>query len=348
MTIPAMMRVPHFAGQGRIEWDEKPVPQPQAGQLLLQVRANALCGSERGQFYGGSRVTPGHEAAGVVVASGPQTSTRIGAQGVVFLMDFCGECRWCRLGFTNQCLQKRADMGFNRDGGYGAYELVSENIFFAVDDDIAPSESTLLLDVMGTGGHAIKRAQLVHPHIESLLVCGAGPIGLGVLAMAKLLRGDDFPVFITDANATRLELAEKLGGATILLAAVSQGVAGKNVSEGLSDYSTAQVDIAIDTSGKGAARQSALDVLAQRGVLVCVGHGEGLQLDISSQMIAPERAVLGSEYFQFDELPDNLRLLRANRAYLGQIIAHRAPIGELQSAFENFFAGAAGKTVIEQ
>lgn len=67
MKIPEMMRVPRFAGQGRIKWDEKPVPQPQVGQLLLQVRANALCGSERGQFHGGSRVTPGHEAADKVV-----------------------------------------------------------------------------------------------------------------------------------------------------------------------------------------------------------------------------------------------------------------------------------------
>jgi threonine 3-dehydrogenase len=355
MTIPATMRVPRFARQGRIEWDEKPVPQPQAGQLLLQVRANALCGSERGQFHGGSRVTPGHEAAGVVVASGPQTSTRTGAQGVVFLMDFCAECRSCRLGFTNQCLQKCADMGFNRDGGYGVYELVSENIFFAVDDDLSPTDATLLLDVMGTGGHAIKRAQQIRPDIESLLVCGAGPIGLGVLAMAKLLMGDDFPVFITDANASRLKLAQKLGGKTILLpdATLSQPneearPRGKSVVEGLNDYSVPNVDIAIDTSGKIAARQSAMEVLAQRGVLVCVGHGEGLQLDVSSQMIAPERAVLGSEYFQFDELPDNLQLLRANRDYLQQIIAHRAPIGELQSAFEMFFAGAAGKTVIEQ
>jgi threonine 3-dehydrogenase len=47
----------------------------------------------------------------------------------------------------------------------------------------------MLLDVIGTGGHAIKRAQLVHPDIQVLLIPGAGPIGLGVLAMAKLLLG---------------------------------------------------------------------------------------------------------------------------------------------------------------
>ena len=60
------MTVPQFVGGGRIEFGEKPVPTPGPGQLLLQVKANALCGSERGQFYEGSPVTPGHEAAGVV------------------------------------------------------------------------------------------------------------------------------------------------------------------------------------------------------------------------------------------------------------------------------------------
>ncbi len=52
--LPATMTVPHFLGEGRISVIEKPVPQPGPGQLLLQVKANALCGSERGQFYRGS------------------------------------------------------------------------------------------------------------------------------------------------------------------------------------------------------------------------------------------------------------------------------------------------------
>src|SRR6476620_6487966 len=132
-NIPTQMIVPHFAGHGKIDAVEKPVPTPGPGQLLLQVKANALCGSERGQFYNGTAITPGHEAAGVVVAAGSDTHTPIGTAGVVYLMDFCGECRSCRLGLTNQCLAKRGDMGFNRDGGYGTYELVHENIFFPID-----------------------------------------------------------------------------------------------------------------------------------------------------------------------------------------------------------------------
>lgn len=331
MSFPTTMPVPRFIGGGRIAFGEEPVPTPGPGQLLIQVKANALCGSERGQFYSGSPVTPGHEAAGIVALAGPGTHTPVGTPGVIFLMDFCGSCRSCRLGYTNQCEAKRADMGFSHDGGYGPYELVHEHIFFPITQDISLSEATLLLDIMGTGGHAIARAQSVRPDIESLLVAGAGPIGLGVLAMAKLLLGPDVPVFITDSISYRLALAEAMGGVPLLLSECCPAV-----------------DAAIDTSGKEAARRSAVDASGKRGVLVCVGHGQSLTLDVSPDLIAAERAVLGSEYFRMDELPANLERLRAHRGYLAPIITHRFGVGEIQTAFEMFFGGETGKVVIEQ
>jgi D-arabinose 1-dehydrogenase-like Zn-dependent alcohol dehydrogenase len=125
------MRTAHFVGDGRIRLEQRPVPVPGPGQLLVRVGANALCGSERGQFLRGASVTPGHEAAGVVVAGGSGTRTAVGTSGVVFLMDFCGECRSCRLGYTNQCLGKRGDLGFNRDGGYA--EAERRRLFFAIN-----------------------------------------------------------------------------------------------------------------------------------------------------------------------------------------------------------------------
>jgi threonine 3-dehydrogenase len=331
MSLPTTMPVPQFVGGGQITFGEKPVPTPGPGRLLIEVKANALCGSERGQFHGGSPVTPGHEAAGVVAAAGPETHTPVGTPGVIFLMDFCGACRSCRLGYTNQCEAKRADMGFSHDGGYGPYELVHENIFFPVSADVSLSEATMLLDIMGTGGHAIARAQAVRPDIESVLVAGAGPIGLGVLAMAKLLLGPDIPVYLTDGIPYRLALAEALGGIPLPLT-----------------ERIPIVDAAIDTSGKEAARRSAVDALGKRGVLVCVGHGQGLTLDVSPDLIATERAVLGSEYFRYDELPANLERLRAHRDYLAPIITHRYGTGEIQTAFETFFGGETGKVVIEQ
>jgi threonine 3-dehydrogenase len=335
------MRVPQFIGGERIAFGSKPRPEPGEGQLLVAVRSNALCGSEKGQFFHGSGITPGHETAGVVAAAGPGTKTPVGTPGAIFLMDFCGQCRNCRLGHTNQCSAKRADMGFSHDGGYGPFELVHENIFFPTGADISANEATLLLDIMGTGGHALGRASRVRSDIESLLIMGAGPIGLGVLAMARVLFPREMSIHIADFTAYRLKLAGQLGGTPIDLG-------GRDSGRLLEGVLPQPADIAIDTSGKTAARQAALDALGKRGVLVCVGHGEGLALDVSPQLIGPERAVLGSEYFAFDELAGNLRLLREHRAYFNQIITHRFGIDDIQQAFELFFRGETGKVVIEQ
>jgi threonine 3-dehydrogenase len=341
-ALPLSCRVPFFAGNKEIKFVTKEVPDPETGQLLLRVRANALCGSERPQFFDGTPVTPGHEAAGTVVAAGPGTRTPVGTTGAVYLMDFCGECRSCRLGFTNQCLQKRGDMGFNRDGGYGQFELIHESIFFPVPNEFSVGETTLLLDIMGTGGHAVERCQLMRPDIESLLVVGAGPIGLGVLAMAKIILGRQLKVLISDVVPYRLDLAERLGGLPI-------NVSQTQVRAGIQSHGLGQVDMAVDTSGKQAARQGAVDALAHRGSLICVGHGEGITLNISSDIITPERSIVGSEYFRYDELLANLRRLRQHRTYLNQIITHRFGVDEIQQAFEAFFLGGeTGKVIIEQ
>jgi threonine 3-dehydrogenase len=339
--IPSVVTVPHFRGQRLIDTIEKPVPQPGPGQLLLEVKANALCGSERGQFINGTETTPGHEAAGVVVATGAGTTTPVGTPGVVFLMDFCGECRNCRQGFTNQCLQKRGDMGFNRDGGYGRYELIHENLFFPVGD-LPLTEATMLLDIMGTGGHAIKRAELVHTDIQTILIPGAGPIGLGVLAMAKLLLGPNIKVMISDVVPYRLKMAEDMGGLPVLSTEMS-------LAEGLKHHGLPAPDVAIDCAGKAAVRDESMALLAHRGVMVSVAHGEGLTINnLYGDFVFREMTLIGSEYFAYHELPENLRLLNENRAYMDQIITHRMGVKDIQHAFELFFAGETGKVIIEQ
>jgi threonine 3-dehydrogenase len=317
------------------------VPQPGAGQLLLAVRANAICGTDREQWTTGADVVPGHEAAGVVVAAGDGARTPIGTPGVVFLMDYCGSCRSCKAGATNQCFAKRADMGFTHDGGYGPYELVRETNFFPVPADLSLTDATLLLDVMGTTGHALGRARLVTAEIRSVAVSGAGPLGLGFVVMTRLLLGPDVPVVVCDVQRARLAMIERLGGRPVDLR-------NQSLTDGLRTHGLDEVDVAIDTAGKTASRRALLDAVAKRGVLVCVGHGEGMELTVSPDLIAPERAILGSEYFRYDELQENLALLLDHTDELSAIITHRFPVADLAAAFELFMSGATGKVVIEQ
>jgi threonine 3-dehydrogenase len=327
---------PRFAGGGEITFGERVVRDPGLGELLIHVRANAICGTDRAQYLQGSEVTPGHEAAGVVAARGRGTTVPEGTPGVVFLMDYCGTCRSCRLGLTNQCLAKRADMGFTHDGGFGPYEVVHESNFFPVGTDLDPAAATLLLDVMGTSGHAIARARLVRPDIESAYIAGAGPIGLGLLTMCKVTFGPDFPVRMSDLSPWRLDLARSLGAETI------------DARDGEALHDMRPSDVAFDSTGRQVARQAAIAALGQRGVLVCVGHGETITLDVSRDLIAAERTVMGSEYFRYQELPNNLELLRDNRDYLTRIITHQVDIADIGEAFALFFAGETGKVVVTQ
>jgi threonine dehydrogenase-like Zn-dependent dehydrogenase len=331
MTRTAL--APVFAGAGRIEFADREYPDPGPGQLLLAVQANALCGTDRHQYHDGSQVVPGHEAAGTVIQTGEGTSTPVGTRGAVFLMDFCGECRSCRYSATNQCLAKRADMGFSHDGGYGPYELVHESNFFPITDDIEIGNATMLLDVMGTSSHALGRAALVRQDVESVYIAGAGPIGLGLTVMSKLTYGADVPVYISDLSPWRLEFAESFGA--IPLRADDLSAAGNP-------------DVAFDASGKESARRAALDIISKRGALICVGHGEGLTLNASDDLISPEHAVLGSEYFRYDEMPGNLALLSEHQDLISRVISHRFPVAEIADAFRLFMAGETGKVVITQ
>lgn len=331
MTRTAL--APRFTGAGNIGFADHEYPDPGAGQLLLAVQANALCGTDRNQYYDGSDVVPGHEAAGTVLQAGEGTSTPVGTRGAVFLMDFCGECRSCKLNVTNQCLAKRADMGFTNDGGYGPYELVHESNFFPITDDIEIGNATMLLDVMGTSSHALGRAALVRQDVESVYIAGAGPIGLGLTVMSKLKFGADVPVYISDFSRWRLDFAESFGA--IPLIADDLKAAGSP-------------DLAFDASGKESARRAALDLISRRGALICVGHGESITIDVSSDLIAPEHAILGSEYFRYDEMPGNLAVLAEHQDLVSRVISHRFPVSEISEAFRLFMTGETGKVVITQ
>lgn len=336
-----MARAPVFVGQRRIEWRDWAVPFPGPGELLLRCRANALCGTDLGQYRGGSAVVPGHEAAGEVVAVGEGASVAAGSLGVAYLMVYCGRCRSCRLGHTNVCLDKGGDLGFTRDGGLAPYQVVPQRCFFPTPG-LDPAEATLLLDAMGTTRHALDLARQARPDLRSLALAGAGPIGLGLVVMARLLLGPQVPVLVTDVDQGRLARAAELGALTCAPDAEDmRSAAGAAGLDGL--------DAAIDSTGRTEARRTLLDSLTvRRGVLVCVGHGEDLLLDVSADLIAPQRAVLGSEYFPYADLTANLALLQDNRDKLASLISHRFDISRLEEALATFFGGGAGKVVVTQ
>ena len=149
------------------------------------------------------------------------------------------------------------------------------------------------------------------------------------------------PVLINDVKSSRLPLAKKMGGLPIDLSKHS-------LEEGMEEHGIKNPDVAIDATGKAVARKSALNALAKRGVMVMVGNGEGLDFEQYPDMGAPERSILGSEYFSYNEMEENHELLKNNQEYLSQIITHQYDIIDIKKSYEHFFSSDsdAGKIAV--
>ena len=328
---------PIFTGNGQISLQQREWPDPGPGQLLIRVRANAICGTDRHQFLEGSTVVAGHEAAGEVAEAGPGTSTAIGTRGVIFFKEYCGECRSCSAGHTSLCTDKKASTGMTTNGGYGPWELIAESQFFPIPDDVPFTIATMLLDAMGTTGHAWTRALHERAEITSVYIAGAGPIGLGLLIMAKMRLSAEIPIYISDFSTWRRDLAARLGGIPV------------DAGDEAEIRALAPIDVSFDSTGKKVARQLAIDVLGGHGVFMVVGGQEGFSFDdVGVELLPRELSILGSEYFDYREFAENLAYLRDNRDLVEQLVTHTFPISEIETAFATFLSGESGKVVVTQ
>ena len=177
------------------------MPEVAAGEVLVRVSRTALCGSDFKLWHKGAEFTAGHEIFGVVEQPGHRLH---GRRCAVYIPLHCDRCAACTRGDTQMCLEVSSLIGWNRPGGYAEYVPVPENCLLPVPDDIEDSLAPLLLDTIGTSGHAVRFVSRVVPPDEAgpVLVMGAGPVGLGVvLALRALGYGD---IHVADPNATRL------------------------------------------------------------------------------------------------------------------------------------------------
>lgn len=337
-AAPPRMRVARFLGEGRIAVDEAPVPVPGPGELLVKVHACALCGSERGAWQNGSATIPGHEGSGTVVAGGPGATMPVGTRGALYLVAYCGRCRMCRRGQTGACLDKEKMIGFSHDGAYAEYVVVPERCLLPTGDDLSLDAANMLLDVVGTTVHAVRRSGLDPATVAAAGVMGVGPIGLGSIATLRALGVGQ--VFAVDVVPYRLALAERLGAVALDARSVDPvEETRRRMPEGL--------DLVIEATGHPTAQRQAIEIAAADGRVIIVGHSQGvLELRTSRDLIVQQKALIGSEYFGVDEFPHNLRLVLDGVLDPLPIITHRYPLERIEEAFETFWSGQTGKVLV--
>ncbi len=330
-------------GRPGAEVCEVPVPAIGEGELLVEMRACGLCGTDiekaRGEYTSALPIL-GHEAVGVVSAVGD------GAQGVregdrVFAHHHvpCHECYYCQRGDETTCKEYR---GSNiHPGGFAEFYRVPKwNVENGGVLKIPPGldfETATLLEPMGCCIRALDKCDVEAG--DAVLVVGAGPVGI---LHSLLLRQARAEVLISDVSARRLEFARKTGAATI--DAGKGDVAGtvKAATEGRG------ADVAIVAAGNAKAIRQALLAVRKGGKVCLFGippKGSVLDYDLAD-VYSSEVSLVPSYGATRGETDKALEILGRHAAAFRAVITRKFAVEDFAAAVEAALSGEEMKVVI--
>ncbi len=326
-----------FLGQDRTEVGRFPDPEPGDGEVVVRMKASALCRSDLYLFHGssvldrpstGASAIPGHEACGVVERVGrgaEERGIRVGDRVAIYLAVGCGNCVYCRQGWPIICRAWKC-VGFDIDGGHAELIKVPAVNCLKMPDQMSFADGALSTDKFGGLYHCLKR--LKASARNTVAVFGAGPMGQMGILCAKTLGAE---VFAVDARESRLGLAKKIG-ADHLVHAGSMESAREIIR--LTDGEGA--DMAIDCSGNPEAENAALNCVRRLGKVAFIGESKNTPINPSDQMIRKMLTVVGSWYFPIWEYGEITRFIVNNKLHLDSFVTDTYSLDEAQVAYERF------------
>ena len=179
---------------------ETSTPRPRPGELLVRVKRASLCGSDIGLYdfspaYAGFAnlpIIPGHEFAGEVAELGEGTMKfKVGERVVAESIIPCGNCRLCRSGQPNLCINFKI-FGVHTNGGFAEYVSVPEKLLHPLKSNLS-FEQAAVIEPLSVCCHAVHDVARIRP-TEAVAVIGPGPIGLLAAQVAKASGCDDVMV----------------------------------------------------------------------------------------------------------------------------------------------------------
>ncbi|EWC59654.1 Sorbitol dehydrogenase [Actinokineospora spheciospongiae] len=204
------MKAAVITGVGQVEVTEVPDPTPGPRDVVVDVAACGLCGTDlhilQGEFAPTLPIVPGHEFAGTVVALGAEvTEVRVGDRVAVDPSLYCHECRMCRVGRNNLCERWNA-IGVSKPGGAAEFAVAPVANCVKLPDHIRTEDAALIEPLScAVRGYDVLRAQMA----ARVLIYGSGTMGLMMLQLGKLTGAASIDV--VDLNEERLKTAVQLG-----------------------------------------------------------------------------------------------------------------------------------------
>lgn len=320
-----------------------PDPTPSIGEVLIRVRASAVCGSDMSAFrgdpvVGGSQdggIVPGHEIAGEVAELGPGVSDlAVGDRVAVYLAVGCMRCEFCRRGYLMLCSQCQI-VGFHKPGGDAELVCVPALNCMPLPDGFTMIQGAVVTDMFGTQFSVQERLGV--SGTDTVIVFGLGPMGAAGVAVAKA-RGAH--VIGVDPVEGRRELGARLGADQVIPFDEDQ------LSE-LTARNGGLLDIAVECSGNQGAVNAALDTVRPFGRVGIVGEAREVPIRPSDQLIRKLTTVVGGWYFPIWQFPAIADFMLRRQVPLESIVSHRLSLDDAPSAFEMLRDRSAEKMVFE-
>jgi threonine dehydrogenase-like Zn-dependent dehydrogenase len=339
--MESTMIVPAFAGEGRLVFEERPVPRPQQpDDVLVSIHACGICGTDLNilavppAHKASLGTVLGHEGVGTVVEIGPGVKTVAPGDRVVIAPRLtCGRCRYCRLGLDNQCENYRT-VGTTIDGAFAPYLRIPERGLYKIGSQVT-EEDAVLFEPLSCVVGAVARAP-IQPGAQ-VAVVGGGPMG-ALFAMVYRLQGAG-KIIVADVVPYRLDYARQMGADCVLNA--------KEVSlpEAIMQETGIGCDLVVDAVGNQL--DTAIRLARRGGQVVLFGLRPHENPTVNQYTITRYDLTIVGTYVGLKPFAQTVQLLESGVLHPGRLITHYLPLTEIMRGVELMRSGQAMKVVIK-
>jgi L-iditol 2-dehydrogenase len=314
-------------GTHDVRLEDVPAPEPGPKDVLVEIRAVGVCGSDVhyyeegriGSFVVEGPLILGHESMGTVVALGENaTKHEVGDRVTLEPGVPDGTCRECRAGRYNLCPNVRFFATPPIDGAFTNFVSINEDFAFSLPDGLSDNAGALM-EPLSVGIWACKKGKVTAG--DHVLVTGAGPIGL--LAMQVAFAQGATEVTLTDVADERLEIGRRLGATRTL-----------NAGEEPLDESGIEADVLIECSGNERALGDGIRRIRPAGVAVVVGMGPNEEASVPLAFVQTNEILLTGTFRYANTYPTAIGLAASGKVDLDAMVTSHYGLPETEEALQ--------------
>ena len=334
-----------FTGNSVVEAINIDKVGPASGEVLLEMKASGVCGSDLKNFRApksdkpkqSDLKVPGHEPVGVVAEVGPNVGgLSVGDRVMMHHYTGCLQCSMCLTGYTQMCLVAHEVYGSTEHGGHQEYMLVPAYTCIPMPEGLDFVSAAACSCGTGTAFHAVKR--LNPTGLDTVAIFGQGPVGLSATMFAAQLGAR---VIAVDISQYRLNLARELGASEVI------GSSSHDAEQIIRELTSGEgAECTLDATGIPEVRIQAVDSAKYWGKVCFVGEGNTTTFDVSAQIIHKQLTILGSWTFSQAGLSEVANFVIQRQSPMDKLITHTFQLKEAQKAYDTFISGETGKVIL--